>query len=120
MNLTSRSGEVSARSLSGPSTQLLSYRGAVTGTDMRSSHVVATTQTGAISLTFSTQPILVRGHSQTGSVGVILPPDSEAYRLVAEAGGSKTITAMSDPAARRNINVRSEENDVSVLLSPTN
>ncbi len=121
VKLTSTSGAVRARSLSGPAIQLLSHEGKVTGTDLRSTHVVATSQTGAISLTFSTHPRLVRGHSTSGPVGIVLPHGEESYKVNARAErGSRTITARTDPNAERSITVRSDEDDVSVLQSPEN
>jgi hypothetical protein len=118
VKLTSNSGSVRARTLSGPTTQLLSYQGSVTGTDIRSSHVVATSKTGDVSLTFSTAPKLVRGQSTSGAVGIVVPHSEEAYRITAHAGGSKTITAVNSADASRSIWVRSERGDISVLQSP--
>lgn len=118
VKLTSTSGSVQASTLSGTAVQLLSHEGRVTGRDLRSSHVVATSRTGKIELTFSTHPRLVRAQSVTGPVGIVLPHEEEAYRIVSSAGGSRTITAKSDPHAERSITVRSDQNDVSVLQSP--
>ena len=103
VNLTSTSGAVTAEALSGQTAQLLSHEGSVTGTEMRSTHVVATSRSGDVSLTFRTPPKLVRGPSTTGSVGVVLPDGDEAYKIVAVAGAnkSKTITAKHDPEASR-------------------
>ena len=119
VKLTSSSGPVQGSTLSGPAIQLLSHEGKVTGKDLRSSHVVATSATSAIELTFSTHPRLVRAQSTHGRVGVVLPHGDEAYRINARAtSGSRTITAKADPEAQRSISVRSETNDVSVLQSP--
>lgn len=118
VKLTSTSGSVQASTLSGTAIQLLSHEGKVTGRDLRSNYVVATSRSGQISLTFSTHPRLVQAQSVTGPVGVVLPHEEEAYRITARAGGSRTITARSDPHAERSITVRSDKNDVSVLQSP--
>jgi hypothetical protein len=118
VRLTSASGAVTAKALSGQTAQLLSDEGKVTGTDIRSTHVVATSISGDISVMFRTPPKLVRGLSTTGSVAVILPDGDEAYRITAVAGDGKTITANSDPNATRSINVRSDESAVTVLQSP--
>jgi hypothetical protein len=123
VKLTSNSGSVRARTLSGPTTQLLSYQGSVTGTDIRSSHVVATSRTGDVSLTFSTQPKLVRGQSTTGAVGIVVPHSEDIYKITASAGGSKTITvpaAKPGAEASGSIWVQSEQGDISVLQSPDN
>jgi hypothetical protein len=121
VNLTSTSGAVKARALSGQALQLLSHEGSVTGTDIRSTHVVATSQSGDISLGFRTPPKLVRGQTKTGSVGVVLPDGDETYKIVAvTVSGSKTITARHDPDADRSINVKSETGAVTVLQSPAN
>lgn len=118
VKLTSTSGSVQASTLSGTAVQLLSHEGKVTGRDLRSSHVVATSRTGDISLTFSVHPRLVRAQSVTGPVGLVLPHEDEAYKITARAGGSRTVTARSDAHAERSITVRSDKNDVSVLQSP--
>lgn len=118
VKLTSTSGTVQASTLSGTAIQLLSHEGKVTGRDLRSDYVVATSRTGEISLTFSTHPRLVQAQSVTGAVGVVLPPEEEPYRITARAGGSRSIPATSDPHAERSITVRSDTNDVSVIQSP--
>lgn len=121
VNLTSASGAVTAQALSGQTAQLLSYEGPVTGTEMRSTHVVATSRSGDISLTFRTPPKLVRGVSTTGSVGVVLPDGDETYKIVAATAPnmSKTIAvAKRDPEATRSVTVRSDRGPVTVLQSP--
>ena len=120
VKLTSTSGAVEASTLTGQAIQLLSHEGKVTGKDLRSSHVVATSRTGAISLTFSTHPRLVRAQSRSGQVGIVLPAGEEPYRITARAGGLRTVTAKAEPNAERSITVRSEMNDVSVLQSAEN
>jgi hypothetical protein len=123
VKLTSHSGEVRARTLSGTAIQLLSYNGKVTGTDIRSGLVVATSTTTPISLTFSTPPKRVWAKSQTGSVGVILPPGTEPYKIDAQ-GGPTAIGTISDvkddPKANRSITVKSDKGDVSVRQNPEN
>jgi hypothetical protein len=120
VKLTSASGSVKAKALSGKSIQLLSHRGPVTGTDLRSSHVVATAGTGAIALEFSSHPTLVIAKSTTGPVGVAVPGGDEPYKILAKHGGSRTITAKNDPGACRKIDVESDRSDVSVLQSSEN
>jgi hypothetical protein len=120
VRLTSASGAVKARALSGQTAQLLSYAGSVTGVEMRSTHVVATSQSGDVSVSFRTPPKLVHGTSTTGSVGVVLPDGDEAYRIVAVAGANKSRTqaAKHDPDANRSVTVRSDKGPVTVLQSP--
>jgi hypothetical protein len=120
VNLTSTSGAVNAEALSGQTAQLLSHKGPVTGTEMRSTHVVATSRSGDVSLTFRTPPKLMHGTSTTGSVGVVLPDGDETYKIVAVAGDSKlkTVTAKHDPESNRSVTVRSDKGPVTVLQSP--
>jgi Putative adhesin len=122
VNLISTSGKVTARALTGPAVQLLSDHGPVSGMDIRSTHVVATSQTGHISLTFRTPPKLARAHTKSGSVAVVLPEGSESYevRAVAGPGSVKTIAANQDDNANRRIDVKSEEGPVSVEQSTAN
>ena len=120
VNLVSRSGEVKARALSGQAVQLLSHDGSVTGTDIRSSHVIATSQEGDISLTFRTPPKVVQGQSSSGSVAVVLPDGDETYKVVASTEGGKTISANLDADAARRVTARSDTGAVTVLQNPAN
>lgn len=120
VKLTSIGGDVRARGLSGAAIQLLSHHGAVVGADMHSKRVVATSDTGDVSLSFRSGPTLVRARSKAGDVGVVLPEGDESYKISADVGpnGSKTITPRSNPEASRTITVISDTGRVSVLQSP--
>jgi hypothetical protein len=122
VNLTSTSGAVTARALTGQAVQLLSDRGAVSGTNLRSTHVVATSQNGDITLAFRTPPKLAWGHTRAGSVAVLLPEGDDSYKVVAESGpGSlKNIAVHLDDTSRLRIDVKSHEGPVSVEQSSAN
>jgi hypothetical protein len=111
VNLTSMSGRVEARGLAGPAVQLLSHKGSVSGTGLRSTHVVATSETGNILVTFRQPPKFVLGKTKTGSVEVLLPEGDEAYKITAKAGGIRTIAAKEDDSSSptRKINVESQK-----------
>jgi hypothetical protein len=91
----------------------------VTAQNVSSSQVVATSDSSDVNLTFRTPPALVIGRSQSGRVGVVLPDGDQAYKITAEAGGSRTVAvAKTDDQAKRKIDIRSARGDVSVFQSP--
>lgn len=121
LKLTSTSGSVKALGPSGPLVTLRSHSGAVTAQNVSSTQVVATSDASDVNLTFRSPPALVVGRSQTGRVGVVLPDGDEAYKVVAEAGGSRTVAvAKTDDQAKRKVDVRAPRGDVSVFQSPAN
>lgn len=118
VNLVSTSGAVTARGSAGPATQLLSRKGAVKGIGIRSSHVVATSESGNISLSFRAAPKFVQGKSTTGSVEVVLPDGDESYKILARTdGGIRTIPKNQDENADRRIIVETETGNVTVEQS---
>lgn len=118
VKLTSQTGTVRARALSGAAIQLLSHTGNVVGMDMRSKRVVATSDSGDVSVAFRSPPTLMRGRSKTGAVGVVLPDGDETYKISADTTGSKTLSARSDPTSPYVVTVASDSGRVSVLQSP--
>lgn len=114
VRLTSESGEVKARGLSGPAAQLLSHHGSVSGTGLRSTHVVATSDTGDISLTFRTPPKFVQGKTSDGSVEVVVPDGDDTYKVSASAGDGKTLAVKQDSSATRKVFVESKNGPVTV------
>jgi hypothetical protein len=121
VKLTSVSGSVRAIGPSGALVTLRSHDGSVTAQNVSSAQVVATSDTSFVNLTFRTPPALVVGRSQTGRVGVVLPDGDQAYKVTAEAGGSRTVAvSKTDDQAKRKIDIRSAKGDVSVFQSPEN
>lgn len=120
VNLTSMSGEVKARGVAGPAVQLLSHTGLVSGIGLRSTHVVATSDTGNISLSFRDPPKFVLGKTKTGSVEVVLPDGDETYNVKATAGGLRNVPPNSNESANRKVTVESENGNVTVEQSPRN
>ena len=123
VNLVSASGSVTARGVAGPAVQLLSHTGTVTGIGIRSTHLVASSDSGDISLSFRTAPKFVQGKSRSGSIEVLLPDGAETYKVTANAGGSRTVAAnpddLSNPSGRKVI-VDSIKGNVTVEQSPPN
>jgi Putative adhesin len=122
VKLVSVSGSVRALAASGKLLTLRSTSGSVTAQSVSSDQVVATSNTGAVTVTFRAPPSLVVGRSETGRVGVVLPDGNDSYRISAKSqDGSKTVAlsgATDAPDARRRIDIRSTKGDVSVLQSP--
>lgn len=117
VKLVSDSGAVRARGLAGPSVQLLSRHGPVDGTGIRSTHVVATSDTGDISLSFRTPPKFVKAKTAAGFVEVVLPDGDEAYKVSAHAGEdqSKTVAVKHlDDSATRKVTAESDKGRVTV------
>jgi hypothetical protein len=121
VKLTSTSGSVKAVAPSGALVTLRSHAGLVTAQNVSSAQVVATSDSSDVNLTFRAPPALVIGRSQSGRVGVVLPDGDQAYKITAEAGGSRTVAvAKTDDQAKRKIDIRSARGDVSVFQSPDN
>lgn len=115
VRLVSQSGAVKAVSPTGALVTLRSARGAVTAQNVSSPQVVATSTTGAVSVTFRSPPSLVVGRSETGAVDVVLPDGEEAYRINAKTqDGVRYVSAKHDPEGRRRIDVRSTKGNVRV------
>lgn len=118
VKLVSGSGSVKAQ---GPSGKLLTMRskaGAVTAQNVGSQQVVATTISGAVSLTFRNPPSLVVGRTETGPLGVVLPDGDESYRIDAKSSRDRSLTVAvqhEDPQSRRRIDVKSMKGDVAVF-----
>jgi hypothetical protein len=121
VKLTSVSGSVRAIGPSGALVTLRSHDGLVTAQNVSSAQVVASSDNSSVNLTFRTPPALVVGRSQSGRVGVVLPDGDQAYKVTAEAGGSRTVAvSKTDDQAKRKIDIRSARGDVSVFQSPEN
>jgi len=117
IKLTSETGAVKALAPSGPLVTLRSRDGAVTAQNVSSAQVVATSDNGAVSLTFRSPPSLVVGRSQSGPIGIVLPEGGDAYKISAKSqSGSKTVAVpKTSDDARRRIDVLSATGDVSVF-----
>jgi hypothetical protein len=122
IKLVSKSGAVTALNPSGKLVTLRSSSGSVKAQSVSSDQVVATSTAGDVTVTFQTPPSLMVGRSQSGRVGVVVPPGDDHYRISAKSDdGSKTIAlsgATDDPDGRRRIDILSTKGDVSVLQSP--
>jgi hypothetical protein len=114
VKLVSDSGAVKARGMDGPSVQLLSHHGSVSGTGIRSSHVVATSATGNISLSFRTPPKFVQGKTIAGFVEIVLPDGDETYKVSATGGGGSSIAVKQHDFASRKVFVESKKGPVAV------
>jgi hypothetical protein len=117
VHLVSDGGDIRTASASGPKVTLLSKTGSVTAQNLSSQQVVATTTTGAVSLTFRTPPSLAFGKSELGSVEILLPPGPETYRVNANNSpeGLRTVTVPDDVSSRRRVDVSSVTGAVRVL-----
>jgi hypothetical protein len=113
VSLAADNGRVEADRLDGD-LRLSSDNGRVTGRDLRSPGVDADSDNGRVELSFAVAPRSVTATSDNGSVDLVVPDDSTAYRVDAASDNgsvtvgvdqsrdsSRTITALSDNGSIR-------------------
>lgn len=109
-------GDIRTIAASGPKVTLLSKEGSVTAENISSQQVVATSTSGAVSVSFRTPPSLAFGKSEVGSVEMVLPPGPETYRVNASSPqGLRTVTVPDDVGSRRRVDASSVKGAVRVL-----
>lgn len=105
--------------VSGPLT-VHSANGSLTGEDLRSASVEASTDNGSVDLGFAAPPETVLATSDNGSVEVRLPEVAGDYRVEAGTDNGETrIEVPTDPAAGRVVVLRSDNGDLRVLQAGT-
>ncbi len=110
----SAAGSVRAEQLTGD-LQLSSQAGSITGSDLRTTDVDASTAAGRVRLDFAVAPEQVRATSQAGGVEVLVPDDDAAYRVDASTNaGSTRVDVPTDPGGPRAITARTSAGSVTV------
>jgi len=103
--------------LTGP-VRVHSANGSLTGEDLQSPSVEASTDNGSVDLGFTAAPDTVLATSDNGSVEVRLPGVAGDYRVDAGTdNGSTEIGVATDPASSRSVVLRSDNGDLRVLPS---
>jgi len=103
--------------LRGPVT-VHSANGSLTGEDLQSPSVEASTENGSVDLGFTAAPDTVLATSENGWVEVRLPDVVGDYRVDAGTdNGSTEIGVATDPASSRSVVLRSDNGDLRVLPS---
>jgi DUF4097 and DUF4098 domain-containing protein YvlB len=114
LKLDSSAGSVRVEGASGP-LDLSSSAGGVTVIGATSETVKADSSAGSVNITFVRAPMTVDAESSAGGVKIVVPEDSEAYRVDAStSAGDSTIEIKTDPKSKRAIKVRSSAGNVSV------
>lgn len=81
-----------------------SDNGRIEGSGLRSSRVTATTDNGSVRLTFAAAPRTVVARTSNGSVDVVVPDDTTAYRVETDTDqGSIDAAVRTDPDSERSI-----------------
>ncbi|MBT0770740.1 DUF4097 family beta strand repeat protein [Kineosporia sp. J2-2] len=108
-------GDIELTSVGGTLT-LETDTGKVTGTGLTGGGVTASSDTGDIELSFGTAPDTVRATTDTGDAVVRVPDDGQTYRVDAETdNGERTVRVPEDDAAAREITLKADTGDVSVV-----
>lgn len=113
---TTDNGRVEAARIDGD-VELYSDNGRVVGTDLRAGVARADSDNGRVELGFLTAPRTVSATSDNGSVEVVLPDTSDAYRIddvSSDNGSAATPEIRIDPQSDRTITATSDNGDVIV------
>jgi hypothetical protein len=98
---------------------LVAYDGSgdITGTDLRSSSVKATDDSGDVNLSFARPPDNLRVNDSSGDITVSVPA-GVAYKVTARASsGSTNIDVTNDPSSKRVIVLNDGSGDIAVVPS---
>lgn len=118
LDLSSNTGTITVVDAEGR-LDLSTDTGSVEASGLRSSTVRADTDTGGVELAFVAPPAGVEATTDTGSVDVVIPPDSGPYRVSADSDvGSTSTEIRTDPAASRSIVAQTDVGDVRVSYDP--
>jgi DUF4097 and DUF4098 domain-containing protein YvlB len=112
--VSSSNGDVRAE-LSSGRLDMSTDNGDVTGINLFSGPVSATSSNGDVELTFGGAPASLSATSDNGDVVVQLPPGEELYAVDATSDNGEVKTPVrTDPASRRTVVARSDNGDVIV------
>ena len=115
VGLTENSGDITASRVTGD-TRLTDSFGEITVTGLSAARVVATDQSGDITLTFVRIPQLVQITDSFGNVTLRLPPGRTAYRIrAATTFGRTTISVPRSPSAAQVITVNNQSGDITIV-----
>jgi hypothetical protein len=99
----------------GTQLRLSSSSGDVTGLDLASTVVDASSDSGEVRLGFAAAPSHVAAHSDSDLVDIRVPADGDPYAVTARSDSdSVTVTVASDPASARTIAASSDSDEVRV------
>jgi hypothetical protein len=115
IRLDNNSGDIQAAGVTG-NTRLQDSFGAISVTGISAADVVASNNSGDISLTFSKVPQRVNVTDSFGSITLVLPAGSTAYRLqTRDSFGRTTVTVPQSPSARNVITASNNSGDITIV-----
>src|ERR1019366_8803490 len=97
-------------------TRLQDSFGTISVTGLAAADVVASNNSGDISLTFSKVPQQVNVTDSFGNVTLVLPPGATAYRVqTRDSFGTTTVSVPQSPTARNVITVSNNSGDITII-----
>jgi uncharacterized protein RhaS with RHS repeats len=115
IQLDNNTGDIQAAGVTGD-TRLQDSFGAISVTGLDAADVVASNNSGDISLTFSKVPQLVRVTDSFGSITLVLPAGPATYRVeTRNSFGSTTVTVPRSPSARNVITASDNSGDITIV-----
>lgn len=113
--LDNNSGDIQAAGVVGD-TRLQDSFGEITVTGLAAADVVASNNSGDISLTFTKVPQRVNITDSFGNITLILPPGPATYRVNAHTSfGSRTVSVPQSPSARNVITASNNSGNITIV-----
>ena len=114
IQLDNNTGDIQAAGVTGD-TRLQDSFGAISVTGLAASDVVASNNSGDISLTFTKVPQRVNVTDSFGSITLVLPHGATAYRVeTRNSFGSTTVSVPRSPSARNVITASDNSGDITI------
>ena len=118
IQLDNNSGDIQAAGLTG-NTRLQDSFGTISVTGLDAADVVASNNSGDISLTFTKVPRQVNVTDSFGNITLVLPPGAAAYRVqTRDSFGRTTVSVPQSPSARNVITASNNSGDISIVTAP--
>jgi Toastrack DUF4097 len=115
IRLDSNSGDIQAAGVAG-NTKLTDSFGTIQVTGLAAADVVASNNSGDISLTFTKVPRTVHVTDSFGSITLVLPPGPAAYRVhTHDTFGSTTVSVPQSPSAPNVITASNDSGDIRIV-----
>jgi len=115
IQLDNNTGDIQAAGVTGD-TRLQASFGAISVTGLAAADVVASNNSGDISLTFTKVPQLVHVTDSFGSITLVLPAGPATYRVqTRNSFGSTTVSVPRSPSARNVITASDNSGDITIV-----
>jgi hypothetical protein len=118
IQLDNNSGDIQAAGLTG-NTRLQDSFGTIAVTGLDAADVVARNNSGDISLTFTKVPRQVNVTDSFGSITLVLPPGTAAYRVqTRDSFGTTNVSVPQSASARNSITASNNSGDITIVTGP--